>query len=86
MKRILTVLILLNLVTSSMTYGVFADTSTDYNSLSYTISESGLFWDNGESYIMSDTYIWVYKKINGVKYKRLYNETKKVWVGDWIRC
>lgn len=27
---------------------------------------------------------WIYKKIDGKLYKRLYNHTTRKWVGDWI--
>lgn len=29
-------------------------------------------------------YEWYYKVIDGHVYKRLFNETKEEWVGDWI--
>lgn len=32
----------------------------------------------------ADIYEWRYKMVNGKMYKRLYNCTKNVWVGDWI--
>lgn len=32
----------------------------------------------------SDVLRWVFKEENGKLYKRLYNATKGVWVGDWI--
>lgn len=28
---------------------------------------------------------WKYKTINGVLYKRLYDYTRKQWIGEWIR-
>lgn len=31
----------------------------------------------------SDT-MWIYKTIDGKKYKRLYNEKTKEWLTDWI--
>ena len=31
----------------------------------------------------SDT-IWVYKTVNGKKYKRLYDTSTKKWLTDWI--
>ena len=34
--------------------------------------------------LYSDVLIWKYKTVNGQLYKRLYNSSKKVWVGDWI--
>ncbi|MCH1982526.1 hypothetical protein MCG98_08100 [Ruminococcus sp. OA3] len=34
----------------------------------------------------ADIIDWRYKNVNGVCYMRLYNYTKKQWVGDWIRC
>ena len=34
----------------------------------------------------SDTYKWVYKTIDGQKYKRLWNINKSQWVTDWIAC
>lgn len=27
-----------------------------------------------------------YKQVNGKLYKRLYNYSKNVWIGDWIPC
>lgn len=30
-----------------------------------------------------DNIRWVYKEIGGKLYRRLYNFTKKVWIGDW---
>lgn len=41
---------------------------------------------NSDYTIMSDKYVWKFKVENGVTYKRLYNVTKGVWVGNWIRC
>ncbi len=35
---------------------------------------------------MAYAYIWKYKIENGVTYKRLYNQSTKRWVGNWIRC
>lgn len=35
---------------------------------------------------MADTYVWKYKIINGVMYKRLYNQSTKQWAGNWIKC
>lgn len=35
---------------------------------------------------MADTLVWKYKIENGVMYKRLYNQSTKQWVGNWIRC
>lgn len=32
----------------------------------------------------SDNIEWVYKKINGKYYKRLYNYSTGEWIGDWI--
>ena len=31
----------------------------------------------------ADDIRWVYKTINGVVYRRKYNYTKQVWLGDW---
>lgn len=31
-------------------------------------------------------YGWKYKVVNGVLYKRLYNYTLDVWIGDWIKA
>ncbi len=43
---------------------------------------------NNEEEIMplADIIVWKYKTENGVLYKRQYNQTKKCWVGGWIRC
>mgnify|MGYP006964309078 CR=1 FL=1 len=35
---------------------------------------------------MADKLVWKYKIINGVMYKRLYNQSTKKWVGNWIKC
>lgn len=35
-------------------------------------------------YLRSNNCYWVYKTINGKKYKRLFNSEKKCWVTDWI--
>lgn len=32
----------------------------------------------------ADEYQWVYKVIDGKKYKRLYNISTGAWVGEWI--
>lgn len=32
----------------------------------------------------ADDIHYVYKKINGKTYKRLYNNTTNQWIGDWI--
>lgn len=34
----------------------------------------------------SDSYIWKYKMINGVYYRRLYDIINQCWVGDWEPC
>lgn len=34
--------------------------------------------------LYSDVLIWKYKTVNGQLFKRLYNSSKKVWIGDWI--
>lgn len=31
-------------------------------------------------------YAWKYKIVDGVLYKRLYNYTFGVWIGDWIKA
>jgi hypothetical protein len=36
--------------------------------------------------IQSDDIGWRYKTINGVLYKRLYNFSKKKWIGNWQRA
>lgn len=36
--------------------------------------------------IQSDDIGWRYKTINGVLYKRLYNYSKKKWIGNWQRA
>lgn len=43
---------------------------------------------NNEEEIMplADVIVWKYKIENGVMYKRQYNQTKKCWVGNWIKC
>ncbi len=35
---------------------------------------------------MADGLVWKYKTENRILYKRLYNVSKKKWVGNWIRC
>ncbi len=35
---------------------------------------------------MADTYVWKYKTMNHILYKRLYNHTKHKWVGNWIKA
>ena len=32
----------------------------------------------------SDIIQWVFKVTDGKLYKRLYNHTKGIWIGDWI--
>lgn len=34
--------------------------------------------------IKVDSYVWKYKKINGIMHKRLYNISTGKYVGDWI--
>lgn len=36
--------------------------------------------------IQATEYVWVVKKVNGIVYKRLFNETTGQWVGDWTRA
>ncbi len=36
--------------------------------------------------IQSDDIGWRYKTVNGILYKRLYNYTKKKWIGNWQRA
>lgn len=44
-------------------------------------------FDSSESVVIqSDDIGWRYKTINGVLYKRLYNFTKKKWIGNWQRA
>lgn len=30
------------------------------------------------------SYVWYYKTVNGILYKRLYNETTEEWASAWI--
>ncbi len=30
--------------------------------------------------------VWKYKVINGILYKRLYDNINNCWIGDWIPC
>lgn len=41
--------------------------------------------DNYNLYINSrkDDFIYRYKVVNKKRYRRLYNNTKRTWVGDW---
>lgn len=32
---------------------------------------------------LSDQIDWIYEFFDGVLYRRLYNYTKKCWIGDW---
>lgn len=32
----------------------------------------------------ADVIEWRLQEINGIWYRRLYNVTKRVWVGDWV--
>ncbi len=34
----------------------------------------------------SDFYTWYYKIEDGILYKRLYNNTKQCWIGEWEVC
>ncbi len=34
----------------------------------------------------SHSIIWKYKTVNGVLYKRKYNQTTKQWIGKWIKA
>lgn len=34
----------------------------------------------------ADDIRWVYKTVDGVLYRRKYNYTKQVWIGDWERA
>ncbi len=34
----------------------------------------------------SDTIVWRYKTVNGVMYKRKYNQTTGQWIGKWIKA
>ena len=34
--------------------------------------------------VRADQIGWVYKTVDGKRYKRLYNYTTKTWIGDWI--
>lgn len=34
----------------------------------------------------SDVLVWKYTIIDGKLYRRLYNQTKGKWVGDWELC
>lgn len=36
--------------------------------------------------LRKDRIDWVYNTIDGKLYKRLYNFSQKVWLGDWILC
>lgn len=35
---------------------------------------------------MADVIVWKYKSINGHVYRRRYNSTKRVWIGEWELC
>lgn len=34
----------------------------------------------------SHTIVWKYKTLNGVLYKRRYNQTTGKWIGKWIKA
>ncbi len=40
----------------------------------------------GEIEPQSDIIEWVYRNLNGVMYKRLYNFSTCEWIGNWIRA
>lgn len=33
-----------------------------------------------------DKLVWKYKSINGILHKRLWNQSKGKWIGNWIPC
>lgn len=33
-----------------------------------------------------ETLTWIYKTVNGIRYKRLWNTVTNEWVSDWIKC
>lgn len=51
-----------------------------------TIEEQSMLTTNSEYSIVpfKDHLIWKYKLINGKMYRRLYNNTTKQWIGNWI--
>lgn len=36
--------------------------------------------------LRTGNYIWEYKTINGVLYRRLYDVKNQCWIGDWEPC
>ena len=34
----------------------------------------------------ADKLVWKYKVINGSLYKRLWNQSKGKWIGNWVPC
>lgn len=47
-------------------------------------------YEQSSNFILNDSrkdrIDWVYKVIDGKLYKRLYNFSQKIWIGDWIIC
>lgn len=46
--------------------------------------ETNVFQNSDETVsTYADTIGWRYKTVNGKLYRRKYNYTKEVWIGDW---
>lgn len=47
-------------------------------------SEADVAYTSGKEYVTrSDIIVWRYKIIDGKLYKRQYNTTKGIWIGEW---
>lgn len=57
-------------------------TSVELIPVCSNVFEPGISTTQAE--IMSTTTVWRYKKEHGKTYKRLYDYSKKQWIGDWI--
>lgn len=77
-KRILLKILIIILLFSSYTMPISAHDFSLMNRLDDTTRFSI------EPY--ADVFEWVYKRIHGNLYKRLFNRSTNKWVGDWILC
>ncbi len=68
-------------------FGVYCSPCST-NANANTITQESAVIDNSDEGIMpcSDIIQYVYRVTeDGKKYKRLYNYSKGMWIGDWIR-
>ncbi len=78
-----TILLTVSILSSAVSY---ADINTDSRELLSPYEVSRLTISKSKEYSAvpyADIIVWKYKVIDGKPHRRLYNETRSAWIGNW---